>query len=65
MNAATIASQGLTDTEQVLVCEGDECVSMKLVENNSVPDGCLSVDASTPSTAKLGAAYRTVTVEKD
>jgi NADH-quinone oxidoreductase subunit G len=65
MNANTIAAQGLAATEQVLVCQGEQCVSMKLVENNNVPDGCLSVDATTDSTTKLGTAYQPVTVEKD
>ncbi|MGD8514402.1 MAG: NADH-quinone oxidoreductase subunit NuoG [Granulosicoccaceae bacterium] len=65
MNAATIARLGLADSKRVLVCEGDECASLELECDESVPDSCVALDATTEAAAKLGAAYNNVTVEQD
>lgn len=65
MNSATIQRAGLGSAGRVLVCQGDDCVSLELVADESIPGNCVALDATTDASANLGAPYHAVTVEQD
>jgi NADH-quinone oxidoreductase subunit G len=64
MNAATLASLGVTEGDQVRVTQGESSVLLFVGENARVPDGAVRISAGHVLTANLGPLTGTIRVER-
>ena len=62
INAVSIKKLGLSDSQEVMVGQDGQSVSMPMLENNAIPEGCALVHAGTKASSVLGSAFGTVTI---